>query len=186
MRKIIAIGGAAALVMAGAAVAQQSDQRMGRWGDADGDGRVAQAEFVESRISRLQAMDADNNGVVTEAERTAARQARMAERRETRFAQLDANGDGMIARAEFDAAHEQMRGQRGERGARHGGMRGGRGGHHRDASGDVVIADAQARMVEHFTAMDANRDGFVTSDERRAMMAERRGRRMAPPSPATE
>ena len=184
MRKIFAIGGAAALVMAGAAMAQQSDQRQGRWGDADGDQRVSQAEFVESRMSRLQAMDADNDGVVTEAERTAARQARMAERREARFARLDANGDGMIARAEFDAVHEQMRAGRGERGRRHGGM--GRGGHHRGASGDVVIADAQARMVERFTALDANRDGFVTSDERRAMMGERRGRRMAPASPATE
>ena len=145
MKKIIAMGGAAVLVMAGAAAAQQSDQRTARWGDADGDGRVAQAEFVDRHVSRLQAMDADNDGVVTAAERTAARQARMAERRDAHFARLDANGDGAIARAEFDAAHEQMGERRGHRG--HRGMRGGRGGHHRNASGDVAIAGPFSRST---------------------------------------
>src|SRR5690606_6678376 len=67
-------------------------------------GPVSQAEFVDRQVQRLRTMDADNDGVVTAAERTAARGAARAEHADRRFTRLDANGDGMISRAEFDAA----------------------------------------------------------------------------------
>ena len=177
MRKSFILCGVAAFALAGAAVAQQAGDRPVR-GDADGDGRISQAEFISRHADRLQAMDTDNNGVVTAAERAAARQARQAEHADRRFARMDANSDGVISRAEFDAARDH----RGER--RHG--RRGMGGHHGQA-GDIVISDMQARMAERFTQLDANNDGFVTSEERRARMSEHRGRRgHHPASPATE
>lgn len=179
MRKLFILGGVAAFALAGAAAAQQAGDHPLR-ADADGDGRISQAEFVARHAERLQAMDADRNGVVTAAERTAARDARQAERADRRFARLDANSDGAISRAEFDAAAEHRRESRGER--RHG-----RHGSHGATAGEVTIADMQARMAERFARLDADGDGFVTSEERRATMGQRRGHRgHHPASPAAE
>ena len=41
----------------------------------------------------------------------------------------------------------------------------------------VVIAEARARAEEAFARLDANRDGVVTSDERRAAMEQVREQR---------
>src|SRR5690606_29815032 len=79
MRKTILLGGLAALsltVAGGVAVAQQTAQqqpapRHAR-GDADGDGRISRAEFVEQRVARLTAADANRDGTVTAEERRAA------------------------------------------------------------------------------------------------------------------
>ncbi len=167
MTKTIILGGVAALALTGAAVAQQADRapRAER-------GPVSQAEFVDRQVQRLRTMDADNDGVVTAAERTAARGAARAEHADRRFTRLDANGDGMISRAEFDAAAE-ARGEhrRGRHGFR-GGMRG-----DRAQAGDIAIAEVQARAAERFARMDADGDGVVTSEERRASMAQWRARR---------
>ena len=202
MRKTILLGGLAALsltVAGGVAVAQQTTQqqpapRHAR-GDADGDGRVSRAEFVEARIARLTAADANRDGTVTAEERRAAMQARRAEHVAARFDRLDADKNGQISRDEFSARPE--RGPRGEgrmqRGGRHHGGPGMRGGQKAER-GPVVIAEARAKAEQAFARMDANSDGYVAADERRAAMQqmrqqrqERRAQRQASPStPASE
>ena len=207
MRKTI-IAGVAAAALAGAAAAQtaapppRGEARPHRLaGDADRDGRVTQAEFVDGRVARLTAMDANGDGAVSREEMQAAGQARRAERADQRFARLDADSNGAVSRTEFDAglAAHGARGPRAERagrgGGRHGPMRPGA----RDKAerGPVVIADARARLTEQFARLDANRDGMATADEqraaRRAWAEQRRERRAsrpaqqpASPAPASE
>lgn len=210
MRKtfIAGVAVAALAAMTGAAAAQtaapapRGEARPHRLaGDADRDGRVTQAEFVDGRVARLTAMDANGDGAVSREEMQAAGQARRAERADRRFARLDADSNGAVSRAEFDAgmAAHGARGPRAERagrgGGRHGPMRPGA----RDKAerGPVVIADARARLTEQFARLDANRDGMATADEqraaRRAWAEQRRERRAsrpaqqpASPAPASE
>ena len=156
--------------------------------------QMTRAEFVDTRVARLTALDANRDGTVSVEERQAGMQARQAERADARFAKLDANGDGSISRAEFDAGHAARpdRGPRAERagnreghrgGARHA-MRGpgrpgaeGRGpGRER---GPVVISDVAAKLGERFDKMDANRDGVISADERRTAMTAHRAERQA-------
>lgn len=148
---------------------------------------VSQADFVQRRVERLRTADADRNGTVTAEEMRAAGQAKRAERRTAMFDRLDANKDGAISRAEFEApradGQRAGRGERSQRGPRaehagrqHGGMhrgaqRIGRGGEGRFP---IVIAEAEQRATEAFTRLDANRDGSLTGEERRAGMQARR------------
>lgn len=105
------------------------------------------------------------------------------------FDKLDANKDGAISRDEFAKAHEQrierrieIREQRKE-GAKDGKevrkhvMRmhgpGGFGGRmivmaDTDKDGKITLAEAEALALQHFDQMDANKDGQVTPEERRA------------------
>jgi Ca2+-binding EF-hand superfamily protein len=203
MRTSIWIGGVAAVALAASAgivVAQQApsqdpgrqDRGMAR-ADADGDGRLSQAEFVAGRISRLSAVDTNADGTVTPEEMAAAREARQAERADRHFARLDADGNGAVTRAEYDAAREarsdrreDRRAERGDRGPRRG-MRGPGRGHRmggegmRGERGPVVIAEVEARTAEGFARLDANSDGYVTAEERQSarqgMREERRERR---------
>lgn len=200
MKKTLILGGVAALALSGAAIAQQAD-RPAR-GDTDGDGRISQAEFVQQRTARLAAMDANGDGTVSREEMQAARQARMAEGRARIFARMDADSDGSITRAEWDAAGQAARTQRAERGERRGGghmMRGGRHGPRggmmrldRDGNG-VTLAEAQLKAAEQFAMLDADRDGYVTAQERaahrearQAQRAERRAARQAERSAQAE
>lgn len=203
MKKSIWIGGVAAValaVSAGVGVAQQApsqdpgrqDRGMAR-ADADGDGRISQAEFVAGRVSRLTAVDANGDGTVTPEEMAAVREGRQAERADTHFARLDADGNGAVTRAEYDAAREargerrdERRAEGGDRGPRRG-MRGPGRGHRmggegmRGERGPVVVAEAEARLAEGFARLDADSDGYVTAEERQAarqgMWEERRDRR---------
>lgn len=164
---------------------------------------VTQADFVARRVERLRAADANQDGTVTAEEMRAAGQAKRAERRTAMFDRLDANKDGSISRAEFDAPRAQ--GQGGQRAEQRAG-RGHRGGMHRGVarigrSGEgrapIVIAEAEQKATEAFTRLDANRDGTLTGEERRAGMEARRAemrqkhqerRQAAPaaaPSPST-
>ena len=170
--------------------------------------QITRAQFVDARVARLTALDANRDGSISVEERQAAMQAKRAERANDRFAKLDANGDGSISRAEFDAGLQVRpdRGPRPERAGRHPGrdgarhaMRGpGREGRER---GPVVIADVAAKLGERFDKMDADRDGVISADERRAAMTahraerqeQRQGRRAqrqaqqpASPAPASE
>ncbi len=164
------LGGLAALALlagGGVAVARQATDRPAApalRADADGDGRISQAEFVGRRLDRLRAADADGDGSVSVAERQAMRQVHRAARAEARFDRLDADKDGSISRAEFDAAHAaragQARGMRGRHGdGAHAGMR---------AAAPVAIAGVEARAAETFARLDADRDGYLTVEERRA------------------
>ncbi|MDQ1191750.1 hypothetical protein QE419_000516 [Brevundimonas vesicularis] len=169
---------------------------------ADPNRQITRAEFVDARIARLTALDTNRDGVVSPEERAAAMQARRAERAGDRFAKLDANGDGSISRAEFDAGHA-ARPDRGPRAERAGHREGRRGGAHRAMRGQgrerepVVIAEASAKLGERFDKMDADRNGVISADERRAVMsaqradrqerrAARQAQQAASPVPASE
>tara|TARA_R110002124_G_scaffold91652_3_gene233254 strand:- start:80 stop:733 length:654 start_codon:yes stop_codon:yes gene_type:complete len=214
MKKTLMLGGLAALTLAaagGVALAQQAPaagpQRHAR-ADANADGRVSQAEFVQQRVQRLTAVDANHDGTVTVEERQAAMQAHRAERNATRFASMDADNNGAISRSEFDGAHAARaeggrEGGRGERSRGHrGGRQGGRGGdmahqggRHGADRGPVVITEVQARATEAFARLDTNSDGYVSAEEgragrqqmreqRRERMGERRANRQASPAPS--
>jgi Ca2+-binding EF-hand superfamily protein len=184
MKKMIVLGGVAALALSGAAMAQTSGDGQ-RGGRMDPDARVSQAEFVAQRVARLAAMDANGDGIVSREEMQAHRQARMGEMRGRMFERMDADNDGTVTRAEYEASHAQRaermserRAERGEAGQRRG-WRGHRGGQRtgmrldRDGQG-VNIEQARQRAVEQFAAMDANGDGYVTGAEMRAHREARR------------
>ncbi|WP_436356857.1 EF-hand domain-containing protein [Brevundimonas sp. CEF1] len=144
---------------------------------------VSQADFVARRVERLRAADANRDGTVTAEELRAAGQAKRAERRTAMFERLDANKDGSISRAEFDAprAEGQRDGQRAGRGAHagrghRGGMHGGaqRMGRNGEGRTPIVITEAEQKASEAFARLDANRDGTLTLEERRAGMEARR------------
>lgn len=218
MKTSILTAGAAialALVTAGAATAQTAD-RPGR-GDADGDGRVSRAEFVDGRIAHLTAIDANRDGSISAEERQSGVDTRRNQRASARFEALDKDGNGAISREEFTTAREG-RGDRMERGGRHGmrqqGHRGPRGGWGRggrghggewgpnaEARGPLNIAEVQTRLTTQFDRVDADRDGYITAEERtaarqagREQRQERRAERMArraaaqpsPSAPASE
>ncbi|MDO9608545.1 MAG: EF-hand domain-containing protein [Brevundimonas sp.] len=163
-------------------------------GPADRDADLTRAAFIEARVARLTALDADRDGTVSVAEREAAMQAKRAERADDRFAKLDANSDGSISRAEFDAGHAARpdradrgpgpeRARSGPRGGPRHAMRGhggpeGRGPEGRER-GPVVISEVAAKLGEQFDKMDADRNGVVTADERRAAMTAHRAERQA-------
>lgn len=201
MKTTTAMIGAALLALtAGAANAQTPVQT-----PRDRAAPVAQADFVQVRVARLTAMDANGDGQVSVEEMRAAHQARRAERLTTRFARLDTDGDGAISKAEFEAqpaarARNHARAGRGgaHRADRAGSARAGRmmGSESRREMQPVVIADARAKAEQRFAAMDADHDGVVTAAERQASrqaarqtlrqnrMESRAARAAAPAAPA--
>lgn len=191
MSKTFILGGAAALALAlaGGAIAQTqaTSQRQARAPQAD----ISRTDFIARHVERLRAADTNNDGVVSADEGRAARQAAQAQRTAARFERLDADKDGVISRAEFEAGAQGSRsegsrsqgprsqgpGARGERGF---GPRGGEharrgpradGGSRAEAS--VTLAEAEARAGQAFDRLDANSDGVLTADERRAGRPER-------------
>ena len=164
MRKMIVLGGVAALAMSGAALAQTNGDGQRGW-RMDPEARLSQAEFVDRRVARLTTMDANGDGVVAREEMQARRQARMAERRSQMFERME-------QRAERGEAGER-RGGRGHRGAHRMAMR-----LDRDGQG-VNIEQARQRATEQFGRMDADGDGFVTGAEMRAHHEARRAERQA-------
>ncbi len=192
MRMTIILGGVAALAVSGAAMAQPQDSH--RDARMDPNASISQAEFVDRRVARLTAMDADGDGVVSRDEMRAHRQARAADMRGRMFERMDADSDGALTRAEYDAAHEQRRERmaermtqrRAERGDRAGpsrawrGHRGHRAGMRLDRDGQGVnIEQARQRAVEQFARMDADGDGQVTGAEMRAHHEARRAEHQA-------
>ena len=107
----------------------------------------------------LKALDKDRDGRISRDEAAAA------PRLAARFDQLDANHDGFVTPDELKAAHQAMRQAHWAR---------------LDADGDGKISRAEAqanapRLAEHFDAVDANKDGFITPDELKAAMAAHHG-----------
>ncbi|WP_162938784.1 EF-hand domain-containing protein [Brevundimonas naejangsanensis] len=153
---------------------------------------VSQADFIQRRIERLRAADADGDGRVTAEEMRARIQTRRAEARAARFDRLDANKDGALSRAEFEAP--QARDGRMVRGPRMGhGRMGSRAMEQGERRFPIVVAEAERKAALAFARMDADHDGVLTVEERRAAMPrvkriERRiERRPASPSaPASE
>lgn len=166
--KTLIIGGVAALAFGGLALAQEGGLGP-RPGDANGDGRVSQAEFLAASAERFARGDANGDGTVTPEEMRTAMAARGAEFRGEIFTRLDANGDGSISRAEFDqgaAMRPEGRGGPGHRGG-HGRGHGRPGGEDFAMGGDgVTAAEAQARATAMFSRMDTNGDGYLSADDR--------------------
>ncbi|WP_447931155.1 EF-hand domain-containing protein [Sphingopyxis fribergensis] len=175
-------------------------------GGADGNAVQTRADAQAKATQMFAKMDANQDGKLDAADRTAQR----AERQAKIFASLDADGNGSISKAEWDqhgADRAAKRAGRGEKraeageareGKRHG-MRGGhgkRGGHHgmmmmgkADTDGDKAISQAefQTAALARFDAADANKDGQVTAEERQAQRGAWRAKRgAAPTAPANQ
>ena len=197
MKKSTLAAGVAVLAVltAGAAMAQHAQTRGAR-GDADGDGRISRAEFVDGRLARLTAVDANRDGSISAEERQSGIDTRRNQRVSARFETLDKDGNGAVSREEFTA--REPRGDRAEHAGRGGRGHGGDRGDAAEARGPMAIADGQARLTTRFDRVDTNRDGFITAEERtaaRQTMREHRGERRAermagrqasPSAPASE
>ena len=182
MKKLM-IGASLAALLALPALAADQGARPER-------GPVTRADMLAQTAQRFAALDANKDGVVTQAEFDQAREAMKArhaeqrkQRMDERFTRLDTNKDGQLSKAEYDAGHAQrpdkaraggaeghgrMRFHRGHRG----GMAGGAGGFFTrlDANkdGKVTLAEFQAGPVAMFDRADTNKDGTVTPAERQA------------------
>jgi len=143
---------------------------------------VTRAQFVARRVDWLTALDANKDGVVSPEEMRAGMQARRAERTTAMFDRLDTNKDGQISHAEFEARGSAGRAGRPEASPR----AGPRAGHARvemrrgpqGQRGPIVIAEARTKAEQAFAHLDANHDGVVTADERRATRVAARQNRV--------
>jgi hypothetical protein len=149
MKRIILMTatGLALAITAGAASAQERGGPMAR-ADADGDGVITRAEFIEARLAPLRRLDADGDGTITRAEADAARAA-APERANDRPPPRPGRGEGRRG---------ERRGPPGERGL--------------DRL-PVTLAEAEARAAEGFARFDLDNDGRVTAaemDEARSRM----------------
>lgn len=171
-------------------------------GGADGQGVQTRVDAEAKAAQMFARMDANKDGKIDATDRAA----QHAEKQSKMFASLDADGNGSISKAEWDkhsADRSAKRAERGEKradageagkGKRHHGMRGGkRGGHHgmmmgkADTNGDKAISQAefQTAALARFDAADANKDGQVTAEERKAQRGAWRAKRgTAPAAPA--
>lgn len=176
-------------------------------GGADRNATQTRAEAETRAAGMFARMDANKDGKLDATDRAAKRtemQAKMFER-------LDANKDGNISKAEWDqhgADRAARRAERGEKradageagdGKRHAmrGHHGKRGGHRgmmvmgkADTDGDKAISQAEflTAALARFDAADANKDGQVTPEERKAQRDAWRARRggAAPAAPTNE
>lgn len=130
---------------AGAAIAQVPPPG----DDPMGGKTVTKAEASAKAAEMFAKMDANNDGKLDQADR-AAHRAQM-------FDRLDSNKDGTISRAEFAAAHSGKEGDAKRPGERRMGKRGGQ-------MGGAMMT----RMA------DANKDGKLTPEERKAHHAQMR------------
>ncbi len=168
-------------------------------GAGDRNATQTRAEVQTKAAEMFAKLDANKDGKLDAADRAAKR----AERQAKKFARLDADGNGSISKAEWDqqgadrAAKRAAAGEAGQ-GKRHAmrGHHGKRGGHHgmrmmgkADTDGDKAISQAefQTAALARFDAADANKDGQVTAEERKAQRRAWRAKHgAAPAAPAGE
>ncbi len=193
MNKLMILSGVALLGLAGGALAQPT-------GDAPRRGAATtRAEVIQRSDAAFARLDADRDGRFTREEAQARGQQRREQLRSRMFERLDADNNGQISREEFAQAR-RGRGMRGpgpmagagpegprgpgmRGGLRHGpGMRMGMGSRLFGEAGFITAEQFRARALERFDRADANRDGTLTAEERRARRGERgRHRHMGPP-----
>jgi len=77
--------------------------------DTNHDGVISDAEWNAARDARFKALDANGDGTLSSDEMAAAAKKRGAEREARMFKRVDTNGDGKISKAEYDAASTRMR-----------------------------------------------------------------------------
>lgn len=153
------------------------------------------AELQAKIAEHFRQADTNGDGVITAAERDAAREAmkakwqeRRAERKEQRFAELDTDRNGSLSKAEFlapRAGRDDAKDGREGRGpgkwshsGHHGGgfgrmgmgMGGGQWFERADANkdGKLTLAEAQAGPLATFDKVDANKDGVISPEEHKA------------------
>jgi hypothetical protein len=179
MKKIFAGAALAAALGAGGVVYAQ----------ANNDGESTRAEAQAKAEEHFSRMDANRDGKIDSADREA--------RHAAMFDKMDTDKNGQVSRAEFTAMHSMRQGMRGAghaggdhaMGEHHGGKhamgmgmggRGMRGGMMKmaDADKDGAISRQEfvAGALTRFDRGDANRDGKLTAEERRAARAAMRDR----------
>ena len=161
-------------------------------------GDISKAEFIKQAEARFAALDTNKDGKISTEERQAQRrgrgmgpgasmpaevtQAQHLKMAEERFTKLDANKDGKVTLEERRAQRGQFAGGKG------GNHAGKRGGQMRGASMPAELSREQHMKFaeERFAALDANKDGKVTQEERQAQRgkyrAERQQRRTSQPA----
>jgi len=170
MKKPLILG-LSAIALATGGVAFAHNHGGGMKADTDGNGQVSRAEAEAGAAARFARMDANNDGALTAADR----EARMAEHRAKMFTALDADKNGQISRDEFmthkpEGMHAGMghgghkMGMRGHRG---GGMMMGMADANKD--GSVSKAEFTAAALARFDKTDADKNGQISAEERKAM-----------------
>lgn len=146
----------AATAVAGAAYAQHAGKGAS----------VTRAEAQTRAEQQFARLDANRDGKLDQTDRTA--------RRAAMFDRIDADHNGQISRAEFDAHHAGGPGM-------HRAHRGGRGmgagaGPMAEARKDGAVTQAEftSAALQRFDRADANKDGTVTAEERRAARKSQR------------
>ena len=185
MKKLLLTAAVAALALPAAANAQHRGPNP----DTDGNKIVTLAEHDAAVAARFAKLDSNGDGQVTQAEMKAAHEARMTERKERMGDRMDerrAKMEERLAQAtpEQRARFEEMRAKREEmrdmrrdhRGERHEAMWAET---DADGNGAISLAEFQAQARTHFEKMDANDNGQIDPDERRA----KRGHRGGPDGP---
>lgn len=185
MRKLILIGAVSALSLTAAAFAMPGGKAAKM--DTDGNGAVSKVEAMAASDARFAKMDVNNDGILNAADREA--------KIKVHFQEMDANKNGAISEAEFLTAHKERmedraekraeRGADGHRGGRHGLGHGGMGGggmgmmKGADSNNDMAVTKAEFRIAAdaRFTTADANNDGAISADERKADRKGKRGHR---------
>jgi hypothetical protein len=165
MRKLTLALSTAALAMTGTAIAQTAPAAPARE-------RAPMADMTRAQVqaraeARFQRMDANQDGTVDQADRQA--------RRGQMFDRLDTDRDGSISRAEFDARTAQRAERQGDgrRMARRGA--GAKRAMLAAAAGPMTRQAFVDRALTMFDRADANRDGTVTVEERKAARETMRG-----------
>ena len=176
MKHIAILCGAAALGLAGVAIAQQSPPPPPPPGapmmDMMGGKTMTRAEAEGHARKMFAAMDVNKDGKIDAADRAA--------REAEHFRKLDTDGNGSLSPSEFAAKPDRKPEGGKPMGGRMGhGAKGGMGMmmlRMADTNKDGAVTEAEflAAHARHFDMMDANKDGSVTPEERKAAMAKMR------------
>lgn len=157
--------------------------------DADKNGVITRAEAQNAANAAFDRMDANKDGKLDKVDRDLQRTAM----REKAFSRLDTDNSGSISKAEYlavrgakdgDAKRPGASGKMGQGEMGHARFRGHGGGMmHADAdkNGSISKAEFTTAAMTRFDAMDSNKDGQVSADERKAARATMRDQRRGPP-----
>ena len=168
--------------------------------DTNNDGQITKAEFIAEANLKFINTDTNADGLLSEDERKAAKEAYRDKRAAKRFAKVDLNGDGVITEAEYNAKRQERtekrannRERRMERLTNSGSvtaerMRSNsdefrRGRDHRASrikrdtndDGFITRAEFDAATEAMFERMDVNNDGVLTKGEGRKRKRKKRG-----------
>ncbi|GGB57809.1 EF-hand domain-containing protein [Blastomonas aquatica] len=165
MKKTLIAGAALAAMLTGSiAIAQPAGGKM-RGPDANQDGVITEAEVRAHARERFAKMDVNNDGKIDKADR----EARQAER----FRKLDTDGNGQISQAEMTAAREAREAKRGERMAKRAEAGKGEPGARQGGKWRGKRAGGGEAMQRGMMRMDTNNDGAISLAEFEAAAVER-------------